>query len=121
VCEDCDSALRCRLAAQAALVELLEESGLPPLCAALAAEEDADRQLGAVLAEAVQVRHLAILPLPLPLLSPMSSSNQCKHTIVSPRSCRLLKALCERCLSCDRHSARGRTPTKTSGRSLTGA
>lgn len=44
-----------RLAAQAALVELLEEAGLPPVCAALAVEEDADKQLGTVLAEAVQV------------------------------------------------------------------
>ena len=45
----------CRLAAQAALVELLEEAGLPPVCAALAVEDDADKQLGTVLAEAVQV------------------------------------------------------------------
>ena len=44
-----------RLAAQAALVELLEEAGLPPVCAALAVEDDADKQLGTVLAEAVQV------------------------------------------------------------------
>ncbi|EIE24175.1 hypothetical protein COCSUDRAFT_41460 [Coccomyxa subellipsoidea C-169] len=45
-----------KLAAQAALVELLEESGLPPVCAALAVEEDADTQLGTVLAEAVQAQ-----------------------------------------------------------------
>ena len=39
-------------------MELLEEAGLPPVCAALAVEEDADKQLGTVLAEAVQVtRH----------------------------------------------------------------
>ena len=46
----------CRLAAQAALVELIEEQGLPPVCAALAVAEDADTQLGRVLAQAVQVR-----------------------------------------------------------------
>ena len=45
----------CRLVAQAALVELLEEAGLPPVCAALATEDDADTELGVVLAEAVQV------------------------------------------------------------------
>jgi hypothetical protein len=44
-----------RLVAQAALIELLEEAGLPPICAALAVQEDADKQLGKVLAEAVQV------------------------------------------------------------------
>ncbi len=36
-------------------MELLEEAGLPPVCAALAVEDDADKQLGTVLAEAVQV------------------------------------------------------------------
>ena len=36
-------------------MELLEEAGLPPVCAALAVAEDSDKQLGAVLAEAVQV------------------------------------------------------------------
>lgn len=51
-----------RLAAQAALVELLEESGLPPVCAALAVEEDAEKQLGRVLAEAVQVCYLRCCP-----------------------------------------------------------
>ncbi|CAL8462278.1 g1809 [Coccomyxa elongata] len=45
-----------KLAAQAALVELLEEAGLPPVCAALAVEDDADKQLGTVLAEAVQAQ-----------------------------------------------------------------
>jgi len=45
----------CRLAAQAAVVELIEEQGLPPVCAALAVREDADQQLGRVLAQAVQV------------------------------------------------------------------
>ncbi|BDA46139.1 hypothetical protein COCOBI_08-2310 [Coccomyxa sp. Obi] len=45
-----------KLAAQAALVELLEEAGLPPVCAALAVEDDADKQLGKVLAEAVQAQ-----------------------------------------------------------------
>ena len=45
----------CRLAAQAALVELVEEQGLPAVCAALAVQEDADKQLGRVLAQAVQV------------------------------------------------------------------
>ena len=51
----------CRLAAQAALVELVEEQGLPPVCAALAVEEDADVPLGRVLAQAVQVRALPML------------------------------------------------------------
>ena len=36
-------------------MELIEEQGLPPICAALAVEEDCDKQLGRVLAEAVQV------------------------------------------------------------------
>ena len=45
-----------RLAAQAALVELVEEQGLPPVCAALAVAEDAEVPLGRVLAQAVQVR-----------------------------------------------------------------
>lgn len=53
--------LGCRLAAQAALVELVEEQGLPPVCAALALEEDADVPLGRVLAQAVQVRALPML------------------------------------------------------------
>ena len=52
----------CRLAAQAALVELVEEQGLPPVCAALAVEEDADVPLGRVLAQAVQVRGFSMLP-----------------------------------------------------------
>ena len=47
-------AFMCRLAAQAALVELVEEQGLPPVCAALAVQEDADKQLGRVLAQAVE-------------------------------------------------------------------
>ena len=47
---------RRRLAAQAALVELVEEQGLPPVCAALAVQEDADVLLGRVLAQAVQVQ-----------------------------------------------------------------
>ena len=37
------------------VVELLEEAGLPPLCIAMAEEEDADRVVGEVLAEAVKV------------------------------------------------------------------
>ena len=45
-----------RLMAVATAVELLEESGLPPLCVAIAMEEDAARPLGHVLAQAVQVR-----------------------------------------------------------------
>ena len=53
--------LGCRLAAQAALVELVEEQGLPPVCAALAVEEDGDVPLGRVLAQAVQVRAFPIL------------------------------------------------------------
>ena len=44
------------LKAVATAVELLEESGLPPLCAAVAVAEDAGRPLGLVLAAAVQVR-----------------------------------------------------------------
>ena len=36
-------------------MELIEEQGLPPVCAALAVEEDRDKQLGRVLAEAVRV------------------------------------------------------------------
>ena len=42
-------------AAVATIVELLEESGLPPVCVAVASSEDARRPLGQVLAEAVQV------------------------------------------------------------------
>ncbi|CAL5227845.1 g10877 [Coccomyxa viridis] len=45
-----------KLAAQAALVELVEEQGLPPVCAALAVQEDADVLLGRVLAQAVQAQ-----------------------------------------------------------------
>ena len=37
-------------------MELVEEQGLPPVCAALAVREDADVPLGRVLAQAVQVR-----------------------------------------------------------------
>lgn len=37
------------------IVELLEEAGLPPLCIAMAEEEDAHRVVGEVLAEAVKV------------------------------------------------------------------
>ena len=40
------------------VVELLEEAGLPPLCIAMAEEEDADRVVGEVLAEAVKVNTL---------------------------------------------------------------
>ena len=36
-------------------MELIEEQGLPPVCAALAVEEDSNKQLGRVLAEAVRV------------------------------------------------------------------
>lgn len=42
--------------AVAAAVEVLEESGLPPLCIAIADEQDAAQPLGRVLAEAVRVR-----------------------------------------------------------------
>ena len=45
-----------RRTAQATLVELLEEAGLPPVCVAAANAEQRDEQLGAVLAAAVQVR-----------------------------------------------------------------
>lgn len=41
--------------AVATIVELLEESGLPPVCVAVASPDDARRPLGQVLAEAVQV------------------------------------------------------------------
>lgn len=44
-----------RRTAQATLVELLEEAGLPPVCVAAANAEQCDEQLGAVLAAAVQV------------------------------------------------------------------
>lgn len=44
-----------RRTAQDALVELLEEAGLPPVCVADALEEELDMPLGAVLAAAVQV------------------------------------------------------------------
>ncbi len=46
----------CSLEAVATIVELMEESGMPPLCAALAASCDVARPLGSILAEAVQVR-----------------------------------------------------------------
>ena len=68
----------CRLAAQAALVELVEEQGLPPICAALAVQEDADVQLGRVLAQAVQVQALSELR----YRSRMSP----KHSLPSPGS-----------------------------------
>lgn len=47
------------MTAVATAVELLEESGLPPLCVAIAMEEDASKTLGAVLAQAVQVSYVA--------------------------------------------------------------
>jgi hypothetical protein len=72
-----------RLVAQAALVELLEEAGLPPVCAALATEDDADQQLGVVLAETVQVLAHAgmclaclLLPVLLPHPDPQPGSWQ---------------------------------------------
>lgn len=43
-------------------MELVEEQGLPPVCAALALAEDADVPLGRVLARAVQVRALPLQP-----------------------------------------------------------
>ena len=46
----------CRRTAQATLLELLEEAGLPPVCVAAASAEQRNEQLGAVLAAAVQVR-----------------------------------------------------------------
>jgi hypothetical protein len=42
--------------AQATLLELLEAQGLPHLCVTMALEEEAQRRLGDVLAEAVKVR-----------------------------------------------------------------
>ena len=44
-----------RRTAQDALVELLEEAGLPPVCVADALEDELGMPLGAVLAAAVQV------------------------------------------------------------------
>jgi hypothetical protein len=41
---------------QATLLELLEAQGLPHICVTMALEQDAQRRLGDVLAEAVQVR-----------------------------------------------------------------
>ena len=38
-----------------AIVDLLEEAGLPPLCIAVAEEVDGDRVVGEVLAEAIKV------------------------------------------------------------------
>lgn len=46
----------CSLEAVATVIELMEESGMPPLCAAVALERDAGRPLGAVLSEAIRVR-----------------------------------------------------------------
>ena len=51
-----------REAAVATVVELLEESGLPPVCVAVASPGDARRPLGQVLAEAVQVQKLPCTP-----------------------------------------------------------
>ena len=51
----CGAAAR-RRTARAALVELMEEGGLPPVCVAEAVPEEYDSQLGAVLAAAVQAR-----------------------------------------------------------------
>eukprot|EP00803_Ostreobium_quekettii_P004033 evm.model.scf_665.5 EVM.evm.TU.scf_665.5 scf_665:38896-43254(-) len=45
-----------RVEAQAAVVELLEESGLPPVCVGVAAEETQDMLLGELLAEAVKMQ-----------------------------------------------------------------
>jgi hypothetical protein len=45
----------CRVKAAATVVELLEESGLPPVCVSIAVEEDQRALLGSVLAEAVKV------------------------------------------------------------------
>ena len=45
----------CSPAAQSAVVELLEESGLPPICVAIADPSNADGVLGEVLVAAVKV------------------------------------------------------------------
>lgn len=45
-----------RLSAQAAVIELLEDSGMPGLCVATASQDNAHRKVGEVLAEAVKVR-----------------------------------------------------------------
>ena len=42
-------------------MELLEESGLPPLCATFAMKDDMDQSLGELLAEAVKVLSNALL------------------------------------------------------------
>jgi hypothetical protein len=44
----------CSIKTQATLLELLEESGLPPICATMALEQDAQARLGQLLAEAVK-------------------------------------------------------------------
>lgn len=43
-----------------AIVDLLEEAGLPPLCIAVAEEVDADRLVGEVLAEAIKVQEYLV-------------------------------------------------------------
>ena len=50
-----NGAFGCSVKAVAATVEVLEESGLPPLCVAMADAEDAQQPLGRVLAETVRV------------------------------------------------------------------
>jgi hypothetical protein len=50
-----DSLPGCRLTAQAALVELLESAGLPPVCVAVAYADEKHYRLGEVLAEVVKV------------------------------------------------------------------
>ena len=44
-----------RLSAQATVIEILEDAGVPSLCLASASSENAHRKVGEVLAEAVQV------------------------------------------------------------------
>ena len=46
----------CSPAAQSSVIELLEESGLPPICVAIADASNADVTLGKVLVAAVKVR-----------------------------------------------------------------
>lgn len=44
----------CSIKAQATIMELLEESGLPALCATMVLQQDAQARLGQLLAEAVK-------------------------------------------------------------------
>ena len=51
----CRPCLRLSLKAQATVLELIDGAGLSDICPLMASEDDADRRLGDVMAEAVQV------------------------------------------------------------------